>query len=73
MTEASTLEAQVERWRQVLVKLAEEFAAGDARVQPKHYPKTCEFCRQRLLCRLDVSLLEGVDEEDDIAEDSERG
>jgi ATP-dependent helicase/nuclease subunit B len=72
MTEASTLEAQVERWRQVLVKLAEEFAAGDARVRPKLYPKTCAFCRQRLLCRLDVSLLE-ADEEDDAAEDSERG
>jgi ATP-dependent helicase/nuclease subunit B len=68
LKEAATLEAQVERWRQVLVGLAEEFAAGDARVQPKSYPKTCEYCGQRLLCRLDVSSLE-VDEEDDAGAD----
>ena len=58
LKEAATFEAQVERWRQVLVGLAEEFAAGDARVRPKSYPKTCEYCGQRLLCRLDVSSLE---------------
>jgi ATP-dependent helicase/nuclease subunit B len=58
LKEAATLEAQVERWRQVLVGLAEQFAAGDARVQPKSYPKTCERCGQRVLCRLNVSLLE---------------
>jgi ATP-dependent helicase/nuclease subunit B len=64
LKEAATLEAQVERWRQVLVKLAEEFYSGDARVQPKQYPTTCQRCGQRILCRLDVSLLE-EDEEDD--------
>jgi probable DNA repair protein len=74
LKEAATLEAQVERWRQVLVGLAEEFYAGDARVNPKRYPKTCEHCGQRLLCRLDVSSLEDSDEDDTSAsEDEARG
>jgi RecB family exonuclease len=60
-----SLEAQVEDWRQVLVRLAEDFASGDARVAPNHYPTTCERCAQRLLCRLDVSLLEEGDDEED--------
>jgi ATP-dependent helicase/nuclease subunit B len=67
--EATTLEAQVERWRQVLISLAEEFYTGDARVQPKSYPKTCEYCAQRLICRLDVSSLEEVEQVDATAVD----
>jgi ATP-dependent helicase/nuclease subunit B len=69
LKEAATLEAQVERWRQVLVKLAEEFYLGDARVRPKSYPKTCKYCAQRLICRLDVSSLEESEEEDDTTTD----
>jgi ATP-dependent helicase/nuclease subunit B len=59
-----SLEAQIDDWRRVLVNLATEFASGDARVAPKRYPATCERCAQRMLCRLDVSLLE-IDDEDD--------
>jgi ATP-dependent helicase/nuclease subunit B len=59
-----SLEAQVEEWRRVLARLAEDFASGNARVAPNHYPTTCERCAQRLLCRLDVSLLEEGDDED---------
>jgi len=73
LTEAATLEEQVQRWRQVLVKLAEEFYAGDAQVRPKQYPATCERCGQRLLCRLDVSLVEGDEEDAIAAEDFGRG
>jgi len=58
-----SLDAQVEDWRRILVALAEEFASGEARVAPNRYPTTCEHCGQRLLCRLNVSLLED-DEED---------
>jgi probable DNA repair protein len=68
LKEAATLGAQVERWRQVLTRLAEEFYAGYARVHPKQYPTTCEHCAQRILCRLDVSLLE-LDEDDSRAGD----
>jgi hypothetical protein len=63
LKEASTFEAQVERWREVLVALAEEFYAGEARVRPKNYPATCARCGQRVLCRLDVSSLEEDEEE----------
>jgi hypothetical protein len=58
----------------VLVKLAEDFYAGDARVHPKHYPQTCEYCEQRIFCRLDVSLLEKEDEDSTgVAEEVGRG
>jgi len=67
--EAATFEDQVERWRQVLVRLAEEFYAGDARVRPKQYPATCDYCQQRLLCRLDVSSLEDKEDDGDLAEE----
>jgi probable DNA repair protein len=73
LLEAATFEEQVERWRQVLVKLAEEFYSGDARVRPKQYPATCEHCGQRLLCRLDVSLVEGDEEDATTAEELGRG
>jgi ATP-dependent helicase/nuclease subunit B len=65
---AASLEAQVEDWRRVLERLAEEFASGDARVAPNRYPTTCERCGQRMLCRLDVSLLEEDDEDEPGAE-----
>lgn len=65
LKEAATLEAQVERWREVLVGLAEEFYSGDARVSPKTFPGTCAHCGQRIFCRLDVSLLEEEDEQED--------
>jgi len=61
---------QVEAWREVLTRLAEEFAAGDARVRPKSYPKTCVYCAQRLLCRLDPAKLR-VEPEVDAVESEE--
>jgi len=73
LTEATTLGEQVQRWRQVLVKLAEEFCAGEAQVSPKQYPATCERCGQRLLCRLDVSLVEDGQEDAAAAEELGRG
>jgi len=55
---AASLEEQIEDWRRVLTDLAERFYSGDASVAPKKYPKTCRHCAQRILCRLDTSLLE---------------
>ncbi|HEY4380415.1 MAG TPA: PD-(D/E)XK nuclease family protein [Acidobacteriaceae bacterium] len=65
-----SLAAQVEEWRGVLTLLAEEFHAGNASVSPKHYPQTCQYCEQRLLCRLnptvlDPDVLEELEEETD--------
>jgi probable DNA repair protein len=73
LKEAATLREQMERWRQVLVRLAEEFYAGDVRVRPKQYPATCEHCGQRLLCRLDVSLLEQDEDDTGAADEVGRG
>jgi probable DNA repair protein len=55
--------AQVEEWREVLTKLAEQFAAGEAAVRPKRYPKTCTYCGQRLLCRVVGENLEETEDE----------
>jgi ATP-dependent helicase/nuclease subunit B len=67
---AASLAAQVDEWRVVLTSLAEEFHAGNASVLPKHYPQTCQYCEQRLLCRLnpsalDPDILEETEEESD--------
>ena len=57
---------QVERWREVLVNLANDFHRGDVRVRPKNYPKTCAHCGQRILCRLDPADLEDDSEENEV-------
>lgn len=56
---------QVEAWRGVLTGLAEAFYRGDARVDPKSYPRTCKYCQARLLCRLDAEALSVADEEEE--------
>jgi ATP-dependent helicase/nuclease subunit B len=60
---AETFSAQVEQWRGVLTNLAEQFAAGEARVAPKIFPQTCERCGQRLLCRVDATSQEEAEED----------
>jgi probable DNA repair protein len=55
---AASLTAQIEEWRAVLIALADDFHAGNASVAPKKYPLTCEYCEQRLLCRLVPSVLD---------------
>jgi probable DNA repair protein len=62
--EAPTLPEQITLWRETLTTLAISYAAGENRVAPKIYPKTCEYCSQRILCRLDpTSLSETLVEE----------
>jgi ATP-dependent helicase/DNAse subunit B len=68
-TALETMDAQIQEWRRVLTNLADEFAAGDARVRPKEYPKTCQYCAQRLVCRLDVAALDADEDEEDEDED----
>jgi probable DNA repair protein len=41
---------QVARWRNVLVKLGEDFRDGDAGINPKH--GACDHCRRWALCRI---------------------
>ena len=61
-------DAQVAEWRRVLARLATEFAAGEAAVQPKDSRTTCRNCEVQPLCRIherlgaSVSDQEGDDE-----------
>jgi probable DNA repair protein len=62
--------SQLDTWKLQLEALATDFHRGDVRVRPKDYPRTCQYCEQRLLCRLDLSLLQTDSTDDgDIAED----
>jgi RecB family exonuclease len=40
------------RWREELDALGENFASGDARIDPKRGPVTCERCDLKPLCRV---------------------
>jgi probable DNA repair protein len=68
-----SFEAQVDKWREVLTALAEDFYSGHANVDPKQYPKTCEHCDQRLLCRLDPATLDANSLDEDSGADSHSG
>jgi probable DNA repair protein len=69
----ASLAAQVEEWRGTLTSLAQDFHAGMAAVSPKRYPQTCNYCEQRLLCRLKVATLEAevLDDQDNPDADPE--
>lgn len=45
------LAESVEEWRRVLARLAQQFRAGDARVDPKQ-GSTCDYCSVVPLCRI---------------------
>lgn len=40
-------------WRGCIERLAEDFLRGDAAVDPRDYPKTCERCGLQTLCRVE--------------------
>lgn len=60
-----TVPGQIDEWRHILSALATDFAQGQASVDPKAYPKTCTFCAQRILCRLDPSTLQDPGDRED--------
>ncbi|MDR3724247.1 MAG: PD-(D/E)XK nuclease family protein [Terracidiphilus sp.] len=43
---------QMEGWREEIGTLASAFVAGDAEVNPREYPETCERCALPGLCRV---------------------
>jgi len=45
-------QAQLDAWQTTLTTLAEAYRAGDARVDPKEFPQTCEHCGLQALCRV---------------------
>jgi probable DNA repair protein len=56
-------------WQYVLSDLARQFLNGEAQVDPKQYPKTCEFCDLSGLCRVaendPTATSDEADESDD--------
>ena len=62
-------DAQVVEWRRVLERLATQFAAGEAAVQPKKTGLTCRNCDVQPLCRIHERI--GAPDEDDAEETDE--
>jgi len=64
-TGAADFAALLREWRRQLEALAQGFLAGEATVAPKRYPKTCEYCDVRPVCRVGELYDRGpVSEED---------
>jgi probable DNA repair protein len=59
----SVWQAQLDVWQTTLTSLAEAFRAGDARVDPKEFPRTCEHCGLQALCRVHERHPEIVEDE----------
>ena len=64
-----TLQDQLEDWHRVLTALAEAFASSDPITNPKAYPRTCQYCAQRILCRLDPTPLTIDEDEIEVFDD----
>lgn len=60
----ATWEDLVAAWRQHLTNLAAGFCSGDAKVDPKQYPVTCEYCDMQLFCRIHERIGERAIEQD---------
>jgi ATP-dependent helicase/nuclease subunit B len=43
---------QLIAWREYIEQLARDFLAGRAEVDPRDYPKTCEYCGLQGVCRI---------------------
>ena len=56
-------DTQLSTWQATLTNLAEAFRAGDARVDPKEYPHTCQYCGLQALCRVHERHPEIVEDE----------
>ncbi len=54
------LPTEIVQWRFELERLAYAFADGNAEVDPRTYPKTCQHCDQRLLCRVNPTTVGGA-------------
>ena len=55
--------ALLDFWRTTLERLAQDFIAGEAQVDPKHPITTCRYCELHSLCRIRVQL---ADEEEGV-------
>jgi hypothetical protein len=55
-------------WRNYIEKMADDFIAGRAEVDPREYPETCENCGLEALCRVRESRVPGNDDSEDAEE-----
>jgi ATP-dependent helicase/nuclease subunit B len=56
----------LQAWQRVLLDVGRQFLRGEAQVDPKRYPKTCEFCPLPGLCRIaETDRASGTDDQDD--------
>ncbi|TXI23375.1 MAG: PD-(D/E)XK nuclease family protein, partial [Nitrosomonas sp.] len=44
-------------WQRVLENLALQFLSGEATVNPKKYPETCQYCSLQALCRINEATI----------------
>lgn len=56
-------QTHLDTWQTTLTTLAEAYRAGDARVDPKEFPRTCEHCGLQALCRVYERHPDVVEEE----------
>lgn len=42
----------IKAWQRQLTALADGYCSGDARIDPKNYPGTCQQCDMQLICRV---------------------
>lgn len=61
-------DALIAAWQQDLTNLAHGFSRGDARVNPKNYPATCEFCDMQSFCRVHERINGDIVEQGDANE-----
>jgi probable DNA repair protein len=52
LTKPPYSDTMLQGWQNVLTELGQQFVKGDAEVDPKQYPKTCQFCKLPGLCRI---------------------
>jgi ATP-dependent helicase/nuclease subunit B len=63
---------QVASWRAEMERLAGDFSAGHAQVDPKVFPQTCEYCDVKPFCRIYERLAGALeDTREDTLEDTE--
>lgn len=55
---------ELDDWRQYIEKLARDFIAGRADVDPRNYPNTCERCDLQSVCRVHENRA-GIDDQDE--------
>ena len=64
--------AQVDQWQNALIRLADNFQAGYAAVDPKIPGVTCAHCAQKILCRIQEAQIVLDEADEKYGEDEEQ-